>query len=337
MIYKEIEETIANLENEWEHIIKISSQLEEYLSKYEQMRKNLLQNIVSLSNSVNIANSSNQLANRNSEIKNYLSSFDFQMISFFEITRHFKEKCEEVSDIFIFKQNLENINISSKIFLKDLQKYYNTKKNSGTAMKLIDSMKIFVENVKILQDYFNFIKNIGLILQEPNTYLDEEILEFRSFDKVSFENFVSSLNAIKEMYEMAKTTLKIDGDLEIIKIESGSLFTKLKGNPIIIGIIISSLHVIADDFYSHELGFNSKNIQLEEFKTELEIKKSLEEMGIDTTGIDDSLNTLSAKLFKGSKQLIDSSSKVSINGKDYGKNDSSQKQIENKIKLLENK
>lgn len=140
-------------------------------------------------------------------------------------------------------------------------------------------------------------------------------------DKLDLESFTQKLAAISGILEICCQLLDMstsEGQVTIEKIESGSLFTKISANPLVIAlatIIITngSQYIFNQADPSKDL--NNLKEASEIIEKTLEIRKFLADEKIDTTEIDEEITKSSTILIKHLGRLIKDSSEIEINEK----------------------
>lgn len=339
MIFKDIIEIQKELENEWGNLIIIMNELSLNLGVYENLERELLEYIFNMNSENVIASNCSRIYMKNNAVRECLRNEKYAIRRYSLAMEEFGRKYEKISNKNILSSNFEEIKINFEEFVEHIQEYYDSGKNPVKIIALVKYMKRFVNSIKILDEQFKYIEYLSTLLQEDNEIEeDKSIFEIRFFDKLSLKEVIMILNILTIMYESCKRSFKIEDEIEIIKIETGSLLVKIKGNKIIMTFLISSMGIIANDVYNSKLNpLKKRNIQIQEFKEMLDLKKKMKELGIETNGLDGEIEALNGVLFKKSKLLLESTNKIEINEKIYETNSFEIKKIPFNYKMLEHK
>jgi hypothetical protein len=134
-----------------------------------------------------------------------------------------------------------------------------------------------------------------------------------------FANILSLLNdaycSMITLYKKAKVT-----NLEIIKIESGSLLSKILGDKSIIGFIGKSLNMIADTTYKRFTTTGkimTHKEMIEAISSDADLIKKLEEMGIDTKTHKQELGAVLNVVINNLYKIVEKAPRIMIDGNDY--------------------
>lgn len=262
------------------------------------------------------------------------------------ILKKYNVNRKEILEYFLSHGNSEGIQSNRQVLFNKITNFKNTLKKDnfdliGYQSEILKFQKkcnevgkenIFWKNLEFLSEVLEEnLHNIPL----------ENIIELKFFEKLSIKEVTSILLFIIQIYDISKNILGVDEDLKIIKIETGSFFVKLTGNPIIIGLMTATFTFLAKEiYYSKANPFKRKEIQIKEFKEFkelLDIKSKMKALNISTEGIDAEIEALNGLLFKRGKAIIESSNKVEINKTIYKSESSERKEIPFNPKLIKYK
>lgn len=176
---------------------------------------------------------------------------------------------------------------------------------------IINKIKNIVSTDKLATEYINCLQNLYFIIEDYNSLLiifeytntvsadlsqgiSEAPLQIRSYNEIltetSFDNIV---NPIKIIYEQLCLIANINTEeypLNIIRVESGSITINFNGNKEICNIIekiIGKLYKLFIRKFTKQGTRMNIAENLDVIKQELDIIKTMQEMGIDTTGINE--------------------------------------------------
>lgn len=318
MIFKDLVEIQDEIAIEWEKVKEIEIDIKEILLKYEKKEFQLDEGIEIISNPTDLGRNNDRICRYILELKRSLDDITINSSDYYFIIKDFEEKCKSLNKENIFSTDMEIVVKDLYDFFKILNNFYIMGRSFEKVKEVIISGKKAVNSIDKLDSQFNYIKKLDKVLEGDNEYLGNEILEIKISNKLSYKEMLVILNLFIEMYEMIRCVLNIEEEIEIIKIETGSLFEKIKGHPIIIQIITSALITVGNDIYENSLNpYNKSKMQIQEFKDKYNLKEILEKDGYDTSAIENDLSSLYGKLFKGSKLVMNSSSKIKINKQEF--------------------
>lgn len=157
--------------------------------------------------------------------------------------------------------------------------------------------------------------------------------------------FLEKNTALEQIYEEFCTLFNVSPKqepLKIIKIESGSFWTWLQGNPLVVAAIIASIGRVAHYIYSNyttEGKIAAVPKKVEKVELVLRLSDELKKRGIATEGLDDNISKASVKIAGHLEKLLEGEDQVEVNGEIIPLTPSGQqKLIANKrVKLIEEK
>ncbi len=215
----------------------------------------------------------------------------------------------EIPPLFTLSQQLEQFEDKYENFLHEYSR---------------DSFFELTELAELIDNAINNISNLifSIKLNLQTEYQDESsgILSLFLNSDYTYQEFVEKLNSLQRIYSILCQLLQIseiEFPLQIIKIESGSLWVRLFGEPRVIKIIEDLIKDTASFFYRNYTdegkiqSLPSKIKTLEEY---LDLKKKLEDAGIDTSLLSEELEKSSVSLAQELNSLLSKSKGVEING-----------------------
>ncbi|MCS5420751.1 MULTISPECIES: hypothetical protein [Psychrilyobacter] len=212
----------------------------------------------------------------------------------------------------------ELINVFQE-YMNDLDIYLNSSKNHLKIPKFLQSIRKLINSYRGIINEIKRIEKYGTILENQN-YNNGEILELQFCNGVnSHKEILYLLTVIPDLYKRGLDLFQLDEKefpLEIIKIESGTFFSKLAGHPVIIGLISSALTFSANEIYNHyspTTKVKREKEVLEVIGEKLDIIEKMEGLGMDTTNMKEDVQIYTAKLYKDTKRISKLSTKMKVN------------------------
>lgn len=339
MLFKDLLKVQNMIEDEWHKILEIKDELEVKLKNYNQTKKEMLEYILNFEKVENITINSQNIFNKISRVKQVSVNENFNFIEYQKLIINFERKYNEISENNIFSNNFEWIKETSDNLLKIILEYYHENRRYSVYEKLMYSVDKFINSINQLNEQFNYIKFLDKLLENDSKNLDQNfIIELRFYEEFDVKELTTVLIFILQMYEGLKNILKKKDDLKIIKMETGSFWAKLSGDPVVIDIILSTFKFLAKELYYSKLNpLKKREIELKDFRELIDLKRKMEEAGVDTKGINAEINAVEALLFKRGKTIIESSNKIEINNEIYESKIFEKKRLMCDQKLLEYK
>lgn len=315
MLLNDVLDEYINLEKEFQNILAIKNDLEKILNKYLKQKKEFIQYIFSYKNTGEIVQNSSRLLDSINSLKKCLDQDKFQVTSYQREIFKFQIRCNEVKIKLFF--DYENFIKSAEAFFEKVEEYYQESKNPSRAYIMMDSLDEFIKKIEEVNLQFKGLHSISEVLENKNKNdLDSEvgILELKLFSQLNLNEVIAALLIIRNMYEQLRYLLEINEEIEIIKIETGSLFSKLLGNKTIMAMISGMLIYVAKDLYNSSLNpLKTDEIRRKEFSELLDLKVKMQNLGINTNGIDKKIEDINSILFDASEMLIKSTDKIKVN------------------------
>jgi hypothetical protein len=247
----------------------------------------------------------------------------------------------EIGEIFLEIANLKNllealkntVDNSQENLIENLlfqlniyrNKYETVIKNRFSNESLIDLLKI---SGKIDIDFSNLIRwsnFLSLELQNQPDFDTSNLLEFSIFlnSEYLYKEIVLKLQAIQNIYSEICQILgisEIDFPLRVVKVESGSLWVKVFGEPTAINFLIDVCkNTIA---YFHRNFTKEGKIASIPRKTEaienlLGFTQKLQDHGIDTTPMKENIRKSSLLITEEACKLLIGEAKVNLNNENF--------------------
>jgi len=189
------------------------------------------------------------------------------------------------------------------------------------------SRNSFVELVEIAESIDIIISTISnlitaIISNLESEYPDEksEVLSLFLNSDYTYQEFVQKLNSIQEIYSILCKLLQISENevpLRIIKVESGSVWVRLFGEPTVIklfeDLIRDTVKFIYRN-YTKEGKIQSLPSEIEVLDKYLNLKEKLEEKGCDTTQLTGIIDEASLTLTQKFYSLLSGEEQLRVNG-----------------------
>lgn len=274
------------------------------------------------------SNSLQQVAISKKSFNATFTSFNFDFMGYMSKLYNLKNTSENNETSLNFNKFVEVFND----FLVTLQSYLHNKKPSHIIPNLVLNLSSVVSSYESIMNEIEIISKYDSLLENQN-YSNEEILELQFCNGVrSHKEILYLLTVIPDLYKRGLDLFRLNEEefpLEIIKIESGSFFSKLAGHPMIIGLISSALTFSAHEIYnrySPTTKVKREKEVLEVISEKLNIIEKMEGLGMDTTDMKEDVKAYTAKLYKDTKRISKLSTKMKVNNEVF--------QIEKSSELL---
>jgi|GEM_PF-3933155 len=270
-----------------------------------------------------------KLLNRQVNINDYNSSLSPYLISVkakrneIKIKDIFKniEKLKEA--IFVYENGLAELDAPALTTLIHLLEQFEEKYqdflddySTSNLFKITESAKNIDVTIRSLSSLiFSIISNLQAGYQEN---LPGTLSLFIDCDD-NYGEFVARLSSLQQIYSIICKLLQVSEDefpLQIIKIESGSWWVKVFGEPRVIKIIEGIVKDTTGFFYRKYTtegkiaSLSPKKEKLEEF---IGLTKKLEEAGIDTNQMKEEIEEASVLLVREFQVLLAESSGIDVN------------------------
>lgn len=224
--------------------------------------------------------------------------------------------------------------------IHEYKKLTTKEKRADSYNKCINAIKTMNEIITKFKFMVSFVNKIN---KKLNKNIDEQGLEIRllseEIDKESYNYVVTPAYEIyNKLCEIANINSDID-KLQIVRVETGSLFIKFFGNKSIIKLmakLIESAHTIFIRNYTREGKKQNLVESTELFKKQFDIVAEMRDMGLDVSEHEEIAKETLVLLMKQSNVLLSSSPDVKINNKVLSKSESIKNILkENSYALIE--
>lgn len=317
MLLDDMLDIYAKIGLEFQSILEIKNELKKVSEKYSNQKKALIEYLFKYNNSKMIYENSTRVYDEIEILKKYLNEYKFEISTYQRELIRFESKCvilKEKNQLFF---DYEDLIENGENFLKEIERYYQENKDPIKAYIVIESLDEFIKEIEKINIELKSLNSINKILDSQNIRVlnsVEGIVELKLFSELSLNEVIAALLIIRNIYNQIKDLLEIEEEIEIIKIETGSLRCKILGNKIIMGMISAMFVYMAKDLYNSSLNPIKKDeIRRKEFNELLDFKAKMQKLGIGTSGIDKKIEEINNTLFDASEMLIKSTDKIKIN------------------------
>lgn len=257
---------------------------------------------------------------------------------------------EVVTNLSNYLKDNEEFSCIGVDFKESYKQYYNSifsfinlydkGKMKSEFSKLVRSLDSIVSEYKDLKNTVKLLTSIEKLL--INDLKDEkyEIISLKFYGQyTSISEFSETILALEKCYNLLCAIANIDmsgNKLIPLKIESGSLYELIAGNPIIIGILpvifeqtfIFVGKKIADKINEGKDKKENSVTIYNELNNQLDLVARFKELGIevDTSIMEDTFTQLSMNLY----ETVVNNSKIEINGKSFTHEEQIQQQLSSK-------
>lgn len=191
------------------------------------------------------------------------------------------------------------------------------KQNAANAFRVVVSgakwMRM-IEQTKVV------LGTIASVIEPPTAAQDEQELKLVFHGDMSPRETVARLNSLIALYELLCELLgrQNKDSLRLGKIETGSLAVQVFGDPSVITVLLGFIPVAVGFFYRKHIGLTKAAAISARAKAVLdvvEVKRQLEALGVNTDGMDRSLEAASVELSRNLDSLLAPASTITVNGK----------------------
>ncbi|MGL5355307.1 MAG: hypothetical protein ACRDAQ_01975 [Cetobacterium sp.] len=301
----------------FQDILEMKNELKKISEKYSNQKKTLIEYLVKYNSAKMISENSTRLFGEIEALKKCLNDNKFENSTYQRQLTNFEFKCiglENNTKLFFDYKPLVK---SGENFFKKVEDYYQEDKNPFKAYIMIEFLDGFINEIEIIDIELKSLDSINKFLESENKRTlnsTEKVFELKLFSELSLNEIIAALLIIRNMYNQIKDFLEVEEEIEIIKIETGSLFCKLLGNTVIIGMISGMLAYVAKDVYNSSLNpLKAKEVRTEELRKLLDLETQLKESGRNIEGIGKKIDELNDLLFDASEMLVKSTTKIKIN------------------------
>lgn len=227
----------------------------------------------------------------------------------------------EKSDIKILFNKLDEV-------FETYQKYIQTRDNM---VEGVIFGNVCIEYIHLL-DQARYSYECYISLSEATYKIEDEEMEEKVLDiqlldiRYSFNEFTNILSSINRIYEKLGDNIYRESieknyqDLEIIKIESGSLLSKIFGDKNIIealGLLLTkTVNLIFNKFTLEGRVYRHREL-MDELKQQVEFAEKLGTLGYDVTSCSEEIEGSFAIITKELLKIISSSTKIKIDKQEF--------------------
>ena len=275
------------------------------------------------------------IANQAINLRNYLSNARLQIgeikpRSFFSSIEKLQAEINNVKE-YEFNKTLLLDNIDTKIddFTTAYEIYLEGYTPESAGKMFMESMKIeaLLEGFKSGLNFY--LENIDASF-EDNNGRELSIVLSSAF---TLSEFILKLQSIEKIYNELCLLSNVSSDefpIEILKIESGSLWAKVFGDSKVIALMTSLIESGVSFVYRNytvEGKISSIPKKVETIESILKLKSKLKKEGVDVTELTEHLNKSSIIIAKELNKLISGQAEVIINEKKLSIGDEMQKNL----------
>lgn len=213
---------------------------------------------------------------------------------------------------------------SIKIKIQNFYQEYETSINNYTwpqIMKLLTTAKDLYVSILVYRDFVSLIReDLEATIDVPQ---DNKVATFFFQSTTEYEEFLNKLLALDRLYSelcLLANVSRSQYPLQVIKLESGSLWIKLFGESKVITLLTSLVESAARYFYRNftdEGKITSIPRNVESIESVLALSKKLEAEGIDVTAIKDNVQKAAVTMSAQLNKLLLKEPSVEVNGKKH--------------------
>jgi chaperonin cofactor prefoldin len=286
------------------------------------------------------------LASRLEETKAYITQMIETVKTDMRPKLFFKIIAQVQNDYSLFVKNVnpdENLEIYVNSHFSKLEEAYENfiiNYSYEATVQLISSAITFLNFIEAIDKTTNAISQS---LQKSYDYDADDTLKSLSLvldSDYTFQEFVNKLDAIQSLYSeicFLFNVSEIDFPLRIAKVESGSLWVKLFGESKVIEFILSLIKDGKDYGYRNKTTEGKIESVQQKFKAveaALEIRKKMQEAGINVDDLDESIKKSSIIIVENLNKILASEGKIILNGELIEPVDKTQKLLKGGDKYL---
>ncbi len=212
----------------------------------------------------------------------------------------------------------------------------------STAFSLFNAADALMVSLNSISDLASLL--IEQLQEPPSVESKLENFELYFAAKTDFRTFLEKVDGIHVIYEEVCTLLDIStaqNPLQVVKIESGSLWTWLQGHPEAIAVICYFLKEVASYLYrNHTNEGRRKEIprKFEELDSILKFSAKLREHGMKTEMMNETITKSAIVIAKQYEQILKFEEFVEINGEKIALTEEGQRKLvqNREMKLITN-
>lgn len=258
-----------------------------------------------------------------------LRAIDFR--KFFSSLEVFQARLKKVGDykigrFFDIEKIIDAVDVVSERFVAFL--------SSGSLQNTV----LLISDVRCLENLLVGFKSALLFaahgLEEPRFDLEEKgELAIFLHNSMNLAHFSAKLHAVDECYlELCALTgvSPTDYPLQIGKIESGSLWVKVFGEPRVIGLLVDFIECSVSFIYrnfSNEGKLTAIPRKIEALDSVINLSGKLQGLGVDVVEMNDYIRKSAVVIAKDLNVLLDGQVEVTVNGRTHSVGDEIQKHL----------
>lgn len=329
---------------------ELSKLLDEVSIKQNNLLSTIYQDSFSNINNSNAIASLNDLKSKRNSVIAVIQNFamNFDVLGNYQRLLDSRKSIEDIFKKYEFGLKEEKDKILSLLseynsVTKIIFEYIKTKSNS-IIVELLNKITLIVNKYN---DFISTYQNINNFMSKTENEIEikenEKIFEIQFYDEqINPEYFTESIQAVRDSYEIMCQISNVsttEHKLKVVKIESGSLFIKVIGDALSLGVLEylmkKIINLIFNKFTFEGQVLRSKQI-LDLIKEDTEVASKYKELGLNIE-FGENINKLHFMLVKSIKKLIGQTTKVKIDKeKFYLKDILKQKYLtESKMSFLE--
>ena len=195
-----------------------------------------------------------------------------------------------------------------------------------------------------LDGFFSVVRDLHASLDgKPLEQSTDSLLTLYLSDSMSLEQFANRLLAIHMLYERLAGLMRVDlteAPLRLQKVESGSLWSEVRGHPKVIGFIVDAIKSTASFVYKKftiQGRIEAIPTKLETLNEVMDFTNRLQAEGVSVEEIHENLRLAAVGIAKDLNTILNGQSKVTLNGETVSVGEEVQKSLElsDSLKTLE--
>ena len=228
-----------------------------------------------------------------------------------------------------YKNRMDMLNNLSEYICRLFEGYQRYCSSDGKNEDIMEFIDICIEYSSFLDRCLEYCNNIlELVTEDLNIPLEgntNETIEIQLLDNdYSFKEFTSLLVLINKIYEEIGNVIYIEGEkyqeLKIVKVESGSLLSKLVGDKNIletVGLLLNKIVDLVFMKYTQEGKLLRCRELMNMLKDEAELCTNLYNLGYDIKESREDIEISFAHVTKDIEKIARSSAKIRVNKESY--------------------
>lgn len=333
--YAQLIDTFVSYFSDENYVIQ---RLFEFSTVYEKVSPSLAELTINLNNSVTVQDRcsviSQTIKNDVRDIKDNTTTSEF-FTELRDLIVHADQLTMQLSSKSLnITQHLEQVN-------KAYNNYIDSQSVDVATLLIIQSHRAYAA-ISAFRDTLSSVRN-NLISEPPKTTEKQEVLTLYFSHQSDFETLTRKLSALLAAYKELCVVVGIsnsDQPLQIVKVETGSIFIKVIGALLPIKLLESFIKKAAEIFYRRfirEGRIETESEYRKEIIEEIGLSNALKKEGINTAEIDERIRFAAKKHSENLFTLMYGEPSVEINGEKITIGDSKEQQFieQSKTRRLE--